>query len=91
MNAEEIRSLITDSSNDEIVILGSRERSKIFTHPLPFDKKVVENLQSLSIDWGIVERGEQSELKTISNSTRTHRELLSSEVKWLLGQCSNRG
>lgn len=87
----EIHCLRTDSSVDEVVILGSRERSKILTYPLPFDKNAVDNLESLNIDWSKVENGEQTELQTISNSTRMHRQLRDQEVQWLLNVCRNRG
>ncbi|WP_427036600.1 hypothetical protein [Cytobacillus pseudoceanisediminis] len=87
----EINNLKTDSSVDDIVIIGSREHSKILTYPLPFDKKVVDNLQSLNIDWGKVERGEQTELKTISDATRNHRELTEVEKEWLVKECLFRG
>ncbi|WP_258297706.1 hypothetical protein [Paenibacillus peoriae] len=90
-NANELDCLRTDSRHDEIVILGSRERSKILTFPLPFDKRVVDNLPSLNIDWSHVTSGRQSELKTISDPTRAHRELSAAEVDWLLGECKYRG
>lgn len=89
-NQAEITNLRTDSRKDKIVILGNRNRSKILTFPLPFNKFLVDNLSSLKIDWGKIERG-QSELKTISDSTRTHRILSSDEVDWLIGICSHRG
>ncbi|ETT44732.1 hypothetical protein [Paenibacillus sp. FSL H7-689] len=60
-NANEIDCLRTDSSNDQIVILGNREHSKILTFPLPFDKRVVDNLPSLNINWNHVTSGRQSE------------------------------
>ncbi|MEZ2661481.1 hypothetical protein [Aneurinibacillus aneurinilyticus] len=90
-HSSEINSLNTDSKVDDIVIIGSRERSKILTYPLPFDKNVIENLKSLDIDWGKVKRGEQSELKTISDSTRSHRKLTEAEKEWLINKCHNRG
>ncbi|OMF45405.1 hypothetical protein [Paenibacillus amylolyticus] len=90
-NATEIACIHTDSSDDEVVILGSREHSKILTFPLPFDKRVVDNLPSLNIDWGHVISERQSELKTISDPTRAHRELSAAEVDWLVGECEYRG
>ncbi|MBW7453309.1 hypothetical protein ACFOLF_06200 [Paenibacillus sepulcri] len=90
-NQAEIANLIADSKNDDVVIIGNREHSKILSYPLPFDKRIVIKLKSLNIDFGKVERGEQSELKTISDSTRTHRELSEEEVDWLISECSNRG
>ncbi|MFS0556886.1 hypothetical protein [Brevibacillus sp. 179-C9.3 HS] len=91
VNQAEIANLKSDAKNDEVVIIGNRDFSKILSYPLPFDKRVVERLQSLNIDLSKVDRGEQSELKTISDSTRTHRELTDEEVDWLISECSNRG
>jgi hypothetical protein len=90
-NHVEIDCLKSDSRTDEVIILGNRDRSKILTCPLAFDKQVVENLKSLNINWAKVEAGEQSALKTISDSTRTHRELTHSEIEWLLSECIHRG
>lgn len=90
-NKAQIDSLNTASIKDDTVVLGSRDRSKVLTYPLPFDKRVVDNLKSLNIDWGKVESGKQSELKTVSDSTRTHRELTIEEVDWLINECALRG
>lgn len=45
----EIAALKTDSKVDEIIILGSREKSKILTYPLPFDRNLAKKITSLKI------------------------------------------
>lgn len=89
-NPAEIAALITDSKVDEVIILGSRERSKILTYPLPFDQSLAEELTSLKIGEDKF-TGNLSELQTISNSTRTHRRLSNPDVELLLEKCINRG
>ncbi|MFG1735352.1 hypothetical protein [Paenibacillus sp. 843] len=90
-NRQEIECLKADSRFDEVVIIGSRTHSKILTFPISFDKKVVDKLRSLNINWNWVESNQQTELKTISDSTRSHREISDEEVEWLLSQCKCRG
>lgn len=89
-NPAEIAMLITDSREDEVIILGSRERSKILTYPLPFNQTLAEKLTSLKIG---EEKfiGNLSELQAISNSTRSHRKLSRTDVELLLEKCLNRG
>lgn len=89
-NNSQISALITDSKIDDVVIIGSRDRSKILTYPLPFDQNLVEQLPSLDIK---VERfkSEQTELKIISDATRTHRVLSGKDLEVLLSKCLNRG
>ncbi|WP_080848630.1 hypothetical protein [Cytobacillus gottheilii] len=89
-NGAEIASLVTDSKVDDVVILGSRERSKILTYPLPFERGLAVELTSLGIDSTRFDSG-QSELQTISNATRTHRELSAVDVELLLNKCLNLG
>jgi hypothetical protein len=89
-NDAEIASLLTDSKVDDVVILGSRERSKILTYPLPFDRNLAVELTSLGIESARFDNG-QSELQTISNATRTHRELSDVDVEILLNKCLNLG
>jgi hypothetical protein len=89
-NPAEIAALKTDSKADEVIILGSRERSKILTYPLPFDQALAEQLTSLKIS-EVKFTGNRSELQTISNSTRSHRRLSNVDVELLLGKCLNRG
>lgn len=89
-NEAEITCLKTDSRVDDVVILGSRERSKILTYPLPFERQLAEELISLGIDSSRFNTG-QSELQTISNSTRTHRDLSNTDVELLLRKCSRLG
>lgn len=89
-NPAEIATLITDSKVDEVIILGSRERSKILTYPLPFDQSLAEELTSLKIGEDKF-TGNLSELQTISNSTRSHRRLSNPDVELLLEKCINRG
>lgn len=89
-NPAEIAALNTDSKVDEVIILGSRERSKILTYPLPFDQTLAEQLTSLKIGEEKF-TGNLSELQTISNSTRSHRILSNTDVELLLEKCLNRG
>lgn len=89
-NPAEINSLHTDSKVDEVVILGNRDRSKILTYPLPFDKDLATKLKTLNIEEDRF-NSEQTELKVISDATRTHRVLFEEEVEYLLGECLDRG
>jgi hypothetical protein len=89
-NPAEIATLSTDSKVDEVIILGSRERSKILTYPLPFDQALAEELFSLKIAEDRFGRN-QTEIQTISNATRSHRVLSKGDVELLLKKCLNRG
>ncbi|MEH7226661.1 hypothetical protein V7112_22925 [Bacillus sp. JJ1566] len=89
-NPAEIATLNTDSKADDVIILGSRERSKILTFPLPFDRTLAEQLTSLKIGEDRF-KGNLTELQVISNSTRSHRRLSNTDTDFLLKQCLNRG
>jgi hypothetical protein len=86
----EIAKLSTHSKYDDVIILGNRERSKILTYPLRFDKALVVKLKSLNIDKYRF-NDHTSELATISSATRSHRKLSNQDVELLIEKCMYRG
>ncbi|MBL4937718.1 helix-turn-helix domain-containing protein [Clostridium sp. YIM B02515] len=89
---EEINNLPDCSAkfDDSLIIVGNREKSKILTFPLLFDKKLALSLYSL----GFQEEefiDEDKELAHISNKTRMHRLLSDADTRILLSKCEKRG
>lgn len=91
INDDDINSLNCNAKVDEIILLGNREKSKILTFPLHFDRKLAIELKSLGITEQRFEESYSSELSVISNATREHRELSSIDVEILLNKCKGRG
>jgi hypothetical protein len=86
----EIATLSTHSKYDDVIILGNRERSKILSYPLRFDKALALQLKSLKMDEDRF-NDNTSELATISSATRSHRGLSDQDVERLLAKCLYRG
>jgi hypothetical protein len=86
----EIATLSTNSKYDDVIILGNRDRSKILSYPLRFDKVLALELKSLNIEEDRF-NDQTSELATISSATRTHRKLSNQDVELLLAKCMYRG
>jgi hypothetical protein len=86
----EIATLTTHSKYDDVIILGSRERSKILSYPLRFNKPLALQLKSLKINDDRF-NDNTSELATISSATRSHRWLSDQDVELLLSKCLYRG
>jgi hypothetical protein len=86
----EIATLSTHSKYDDVIILGNRERSKILSYPLRFDKELALQLKSLKMAEDRF-KDNTSELATISSATRSHRGLSDQDVERLLAKCMYRG
>jgi transcriptional regulator with XRE-family HTH domain len=87
---DKISKLDVAASCDEFVIFGSREKSKILSVPLLFDKALALSLLSLNIAEEDFNDG-RSELSVIASKTREHRKLSNTDVKILLNKCEHRG
>lgn len=90
LNDDEIEELNVDASVDDVIVIGDRERSKILTTPLLFDKQLALELPSLNYSEEYFQnRGDN--LKAISDKIRPHRPLSDSDVNHLLTKCEKRG
>ncbi|MDD3888720.1 MAG: helix-turn-helix domain-containing protein [Syntrophomonadaceae bacterium] len=86
----EISKLTCSAKDDSLIIIGNREKSKILTLPLLFDRKLALELKSLIITADRFDKS-SSDLKVISDATREHRELSQIDVDILLRYCMYRG
>lgn len=90
----EISKLESDAKEDEVIILGNKEKSSILTRPVLFDKYLVMKLPSLKADTKyFIEKENEgvSELSAINYKTRTHRKLKDIDRDILLEVCKNKG
>lgn len=78
-------------NNDEIVLVGNRDTSKILSLPLLFDTNLGIELTSLGITKSEFSQSTQSELGYISSKTREHRELSKFDTDLLIRKCTARG
>lgn len=87
---DEIEMLKCSAKNDEVVVIGNREKSKILTCPLLLDKKLAMQLKSFEVSEEYF-NSKKSELQAIKDKTLNHRILLEEEKELLKKLCSNRG
>lgn len=89
--ASEILSLKCDAKDDEVVVIGNREKSKILTSPLLLDKNLMMKLKSFGADGTFFSNKSRTELQLISDKTLNHHILPEWEKEELIYLCLNRG
>lgn len=90
----EIATLQCDAKDDEVIIIGSRNFSKILTAPLVFDKNLAIELTSLHADKNYFDQAlseGRTELSAINSKTKVPRILDEKDKNTLLHLCHNRG
>lgn len=90
----EILKLESDAKSDEIIIIGSKDKSKVLTRPVLFDKNVAMSLPALKADKNYFDgklKNNISELSAINSKTRTHRKLKDFDKDVLLKLCEHKG
>lgn len=87
---EEIKALDCDAKNDEVIIIGSRQFSKILTIPLVLDKQLMMQLPSYNATENYF-ASKSSELEAIKDKTLNPTRLTESEKEILLSLCQKRG
>lgn len=90
----EILKLESDAKQDEIIIIGSRDKSKVLTRPVLFDRNVIMSLPALKADKNYFDekfKNNFSELSAINSKTRTHRKLKDFDRDILLKICEHKG
>lgn len=75
---------------DDVIVVADRDKSKILTTPLLFDKKLALELHSLGFTDVEFQKG-LSQLKTISDKTRYPRFLFNNDVSLLISKCDKKG
>lgn len=90
----EINALKCDARSDEVVVIGDRNRSKILTAPLLFDRKLIGKLTTYKADDtyfdGKLASG-CSELEAIKDKTLNPKVISEQEKELLISLCRNRG
>lgn len=90
----EIAAINASAKEDRLIIVGSRNFSKILTVPLPLDRELMEELRSFGADKDYfdekLEKG-YSELVAIKDKTLNHKLITEEEKEFLVGLCENRG
>lgn len=86
----EINNLNCSAKEDEVVVIGNRDKSKILTCPLLLDKNLMMKLKSFKVDESYF-ASKKSELEAIKDKTLNHKRLLEEEKEFLLKLCEKRG
>ncbi len=89
--ASEISSLNCDAKDDEVVVIGNREKSKVLTCPLLLDKNLMIKLKSFGADEKFFGNPSRTELQLISDKTLNHHILPEDEKELLINLCLKRG
>ena len=85
-----INNLNCSAKEDDVVVIGNREKSKILTCPLILDKKLMMKLKSFNAGEEYF-ASKKSELEAIKDKTLNHKILLESEKELLIKLCEKRG
>lgn len=86
----EINNLNCHAKYDDVVVIGSRDKSKILTCPLLLDKSLVKRLESFDADENYF-ASKKSDLEAIKDKTLNHRILSEEDKEVLMNLCKNRG
>ncbi|MFT8311207.1 MAG: hypothetical protein ABF629_08580 [Sporolactobacillus sp.] len=91
---DEIKGLHCSAESDEVIVIGSRNFSKVLTSPLIFDQALLQKITSYGADedYFVAKAANgDSELKAIKDKTLTPKLITDEEMKLLLHLCENRG
>lgn len=86
----EIAALDCDAKDDEVIIIGSRNFSKILTLPLELNKELLLKLKSYHADEEYFDN-KNTELVAIKDKTLNPTVITEDEKDLLIGLCKNRG
>ncbi|ACV62302.1 hypothetical protein Dtox_1429 [Desulfofarcimen acetoxidans DSM 771] len=94
INDNEIAALNCNAKDDEVVIIGSRNFSKILTIPVILDKILIGKIKSYEADDAYFSRklaSGCSELESIKDKTLNPKLITEGEKEMLIEICRNRG